>query len=106
MPSATLERSLALAAKTEAPRCMKKTILITGSTDGIGKLAAILLAKEGHVVILHGRDADKLAAVRAEITKLSPEASLRGFVADLSDLDAVQGMTEFMKQGSCIIEGQ
>ncbi|MCB0770642.1 MAG: SDR family NAD(P)-dependent oxidoreductase [Flavobacteriales bacterium] len=42
---------------------MKKTILITGSTDGIGKLAAILLAKEGPVVILHGRDPEKLAAV-------------------------------------------
>ena len=46
---------------------MKKTIFITGSTDGIGKLAAIKLAKEGHAVYLHGRNADKLAAVVTEI---------------------------------------
>lgn len=38
-----------------------KTILITGSTDGIGKLAALKLAEAGHQVYLHGRDADKLA---------------------------------------------
>ncbi len=40
-----------------------KTILITGSTDGIGKLAALKLAEAGHHVYLHGRDADKLASV-------------------------------------------
>ena len=32
---------------------MKKTILITGSTDGIGKHLAKKLAEEGHEVIIH-----------------------------------------------------
>jgi short-subunit dehydrogenase len=34
---------------------MKKTILVTGSTDGIGKLTAIKFAEDGHNVYLHGR---------------------------------------------------
>ena len=50
---------------------MKKTLFITGSTDGIGKLTAIKLAKEGHEIYLHGRNSEKLARVIAEIKSLS-----------------------------------
>ncbi|MFX4004074.1 SDR family NAD(P)-dependent oxidoreductase, partial [Streptococcus suis] len=39
---------------------MHKTILITGSTDGIGKHLSMKLAREGHQVILHGRNIEKL----------------------------------------------
>ncbi len=37
---------------------MKKTILVTGSTDGIGKEAAFELASMGHRVIMHGKRPD------------------------------------------------
>ena len=74
-----------------------KTILITGSTDGIGKLAAIQLAKEGHILYLHGRNATKLSAVIAEIKELSKNESVKGFVADFSDLDAVRNMAQQIK---------
>ena len=39
---------------------MTKTILIIGSTDGIGKHLAKKLASEGHEVIIHGRNPKKL----------------------------------------------
>ena len=45
---------------------MQKTILITGSTDGLGLQTAARLAGEGHDVLLHGRSPDKLARFAAE----------------------------------------
>ena len=74
---------------------MTKTILITGSTDGIGKLAALNLAKAGHQVYLHGRDAEKLDSVIAEVKAVATGAAvdnIGGFVADFSDLNAVRKM--------------
>ncbi len=62
---------------------MKKTILITGSTDGIGKLAAIGLAKEGHDVCIHGRNSEKVSRTADEIKSLTGAVAKR-FVADLS----------------------
>ena len=73
---------------------MTKIIVITGSTDGIGKLAAIKLAKEGHQLFLHGRNGDKLEKVIAEIKELSANENIKGFVADFSDLAAVQQMAQ------------
>ncbi|MCT4580337.1 MAG: SDR family NAD(P)-dependent oxidoreductase [Flavobacteriales bacterium] len=71
-----------------------KSILITGSTDGIGKLAALKLAKEGHQIYLHGRNKDKLETVIQEIKTQSNNDKINGFVADLSDLETVK---EFAK---------
>lgn len=77
---------------------MKKTIVITGSTDGIGKLAAIKLAKEGHEIYLHGRNPEKLSTVKAEIKEVSNNENIKGFVADFSDLEAVKQMAHQIKQ--------
>ena len=42
---------------------MKKKILVTGATDGIGLETAKVLVSLGHTVLLHGRDRSKLAKV-------------------------------------------
>lgn len=73
---------------------MRKTILITGSTDGIGKLAATKLANDGHAVYLHGRHPDKLSAAVSEIKSAAENDNVHGFTADLSDLDAVKHMAD------------
>ena len=68
---------------------MKKTILITGSTDGIGFLTAKTLVKKGHEVILDGRSATKLAAAAQE---LAVDAAT--YEADLSSLNATADMAK------------
>lgn len=74
-----------------------KTILITGSTDGIGKLTALKLAKEGHEVYVHGRSKAKVDSVIAEIKKASNNENIKGFVADFSDLNAVKQLAAQIK---------
>lgn len=68
---------------------MSKTILITGSTDGIGLEAAKALAAAGHTVLLHGRNAAKLAAVKAGHPALANSAT---YQADLSSLGRVENL--------------
>src|SRR5260370_37728441 len=48
-------------------------VVVTGSTDGIGKALAIELAKRGFNIILHGRNPHKLQAVEKEIKIDSPD---------------------------------
>lgn len=77
---------------------MKKNILITGSTDGVGKLTALKLAKEGHNIYVHGRNEKKLSDVVAEIKTLSGNENVSGFIADFSNLDSVKHMADQIKK--------
>lgn len=69
---------------------MQRTILITGSTDGIGLEAAKMLAAAGHEVLLHGRSRAKLDAAAQTIAEQSRREGIETFVADLARLDDVK----------------
>ena len=49
---------------------MQKTILITGSTDGIGLETAKMLVSQGHHVLLHGRNPAKLETAENALSAL------------------------------------
>ncbi len=46
-----------------------KTALVTGSTDGVGRVVAQRLAAAGARVLIHGRDADRGRRAVADISK-------------------------------------
>lgn len=68
---------------------MTKTILITGSTDGIGLEAAKVLAKQNHDVLLHGRSDAKLVDAEDEVRRAGGTGAIERFRADLSNVDDV-----------------
>lgn len=76
---------------------MKKTILITGSTDGIGEVTAGVLAELGHTILVHGRSQEKVDRVVSQLEKEYPESIIDGFVADLSEMDQVKSLGETIK---------
>ncbi len=79
------------------PLSQKKTILITGSTDGIGLETATLLASEGHHVLLHGRTRSKLEAVTERVAKLAGAdhtERIESYEADLSSLTEVAALAQ------------
>jgi NAD(P)-dependent dehydrogenase (short-subunit alcohol dehydrogenase family) len=69
-------------------------ILITGSSDGIGKATALKLASLGAGVVLHGRDRKKTEKVRRDLIKSTGNAMPDIVVADLSVQDQILRMAE------------
>ena len=75
-----------------------KKVLITGSTQGIGKAIAAAFVKEGYHVCVHcSKDMEKAESVRKEI------GAAKAVVCDLSDMDEVKGL--YAKTGAvdCLI---
>jgi 3-oxoacyl-[acyl-carrier protein] reductase len=64
-----------------------KVALVTGASGGLGGAIAAALAEEGMVLALVGRDRDKLAAVGANVEKLSGVTPIV-ISADLTQPDA------------------
>ncbi|NLR94356.1 SDR family NAD(P)-dependent oxidoreductase [Flammeovirga agarivorans] len=78
---------------------MKKNILITGSTDGIGKSTAFKLAEEGHTLYLHGRNSKRLNQLIDTIKEETNNNNIYGFVADFADLSDVKRMSDEVQKG-------
>ncbi len=76
---------------------MKKTILITGATDGIGYETANMLAAQGHILLLHGRSEAKLQQIKNTLAKTYPKTQVDMFLADLSNLNEVVRLADDVK---------
>jgi NAD(P)-dependent dehydrogenase (short-subunit alcohol dehydrogenase family) len=70
-----------------------KTILITGSTDGVGRYVARQLASRGAKVLIHGRDAARAGALADDI-KRDGYAAPTFYQADLSSLSGARQLAD------------
>jgi NAD(P)-dependent dehydrogenase (short-subunit alcohol dehydrogenase family) len=66
-------------------------VLVTGSTDGIGRATAKLLLERGSEVVLHGRSSEKVRELAQEFELLTGTRP-RHVVADLSSPEAIASM--------------
>ena len=73
-------------------RLSGKTALVTGSTDGVGRLVAHKLGQAGARVLVHGRDAERGARVVADIEASGGAADF--LAADLSALAEVRRLAD------------
>lgn len=71
------------------PAAGQRVALITGSTDGLGREVAMRLAAQGLHVIVHGRNAERGAAVVQEIATAG-KGSARFYRADFASLADVR----------------
>jgi NAD(P)-dependent dehydrogenase (short-subunit alcohol dehydrogenase family) len=64
-------------------------VFITGSADGLGRLAAQTLVDEGHEVVVHVRNSDRLEAVQDLVDRDAPVV-----VGDLADVEQTHGVAD------------
>jgi NAD(P)-dependent dehydrogenase (short-subunit alcohol dehydrogenase family) len=75
-----------------------KIVLVTGSTDGIGKQTALELAKKNAYVLIHGRNPERCHNTVDEIKAKSGNNKLQSFVADFSSLNQVRKLAQQINQ--------
>lgn len=68
----------------------KKTVIITGGSDGIGKAAARLLKKQGANVVIVGRSPQKTRAVGTEL-------DVPYYITDFTKLEEVRSLGEQLR---------
>ncbi len=73
----------------------RRVMLVTGSTDGIGKETALGLARGGAHVLVHGRSKPRVDGALADLRERAPDASFEGVSFDLGSLDSIhRGVTQ------------
>ncbi|GAA2248303.1 hypothetical protein GCM10010145_14450 [Streptomyces ruber] len=74
-----------------------RTVLVTGATSGIGRAAALAIARQGAHVVLVGRDAERLRTVTEEAGRTASPVPA-AFRTDFTELRQVRGLAEQLRE--------
>lgn len=80
---------------SQKEKAMKKIVLITGATSGIGEACARKFAEGGYNLILTARRAEKLAAIKAELE--ADGAKVKTLVFDVQDAEAAKAAVDSLE---------
>jgi NAD(P)-dependent dehydrogenase (short-subunit alcohol dehydrogenase family) len=80
-----------------------KSVLVTGSTAGIGFAAARTFAAEGATVTVNGRTQQRVDAAVAEIRKAHPNAKVTGIAADVSNAAGCAKVTQALPMADVVV---
>jgi len=75
-----------------------KTVVVTGSTGGIGKEIARALARMGATVVLGARDRAKAEATKSELAAETKNEHLHALVVDVSSLASIRSFAAEVKK--------
>ncbi len=95
--AAVVISSAATSAQTGGDSMKGKTVLVTGSTDGLGREVALRSAALGAHVIVHGRNQERGKAVVAEIEKAG-KGSAKFYAADFASLADVRSLAQAIRR--------
>ncbi len=81
-----------------------KTAVITGGNSGIGKAAAIGLAKKGYRIIILGRNPEKTVAAVDEIKAASGRSDVEGIGGSLSTVTQMKKIAAEIQKRTTVID--
>lgn len=74
-----------------------KVVLVTGSTDGIGRETARQLARLGATIILHGRNHQNGPEIRDQLRRETGNEFIEYFNADLAKREKIHALADHVK---------
>ncbi|MGH3343625.1 MAG: SDR family NAD(P)-dependent oxidoreductase [Carbonactinosporaceae bacterium] len=82
-----------------------RVVLVTGATSGLGRRVAGELARDGWVVLVHGRDPARCEAAAREIGERTGNRQVLPYVADLASLAEVRTLAERVRADHDRLDG-
>jgi NAD(P)-dependent dehydrogenase (short-subunit alcohol dehydrogenase family) len=73
-------------------------VLITGSTDGIGKHTAALLAQQGATTLVHGRNRSRVQRTLRELRSHTANPSVYAYCYDMNSLAQTRAFAEHIRR--------
>ena len=74
---------------------IRKTVLITGSSKGLGRALALHFSKNSYDVIIHGRNRKDLENVKEEVLKNNVNCNI--VIGDVTDLKTIEELAKMAK---------